>query len=76
MYSSKTSWEYILLSSSERKMAFLAIFKPTSAGNRPFFGAVLVYIGWLGAYLNPLTPSTTTLCKALPPPIVSAPSSF
>jgi hypothetical protein len=43
----------------------------------PVFGAIFVYFGQLGAYLPPLTPSTTTPCLGTPPPPkVGAPSSF
>jgi hypothetical protein len=35
IFPQKSSQKYILLSTSERKTAFLAIFKP--AGNYPFF---------------------------------------
>jgi hypothetical protein len=43
----KTSREYILLSTSERKTAFSVIYKPKRARNRPFFFAVFVYFGRL-----------------------------
>ncbi len=42
----------------------------------PVFGAIFVYFGQHGAYLPPLTPSTTTPAQGLPPPIVGVPSSF
>jgi hypothetical protein len=32
----------------------------------PVFGAIFVYLGQLGAYLPPLTPSTTTPCPGTP----------
>jgi hypothetical protein len=48
-------------------MVFLAIFKPKSSGNRPVFGTIFEYFSRLGAYLPPLTPSTTTPCLGTPP---------
>jgi hypothetical protein len=43
----KLSWEYILLSTFKQKTAFLAIFKPKSAGNRLFSAPFLfVSAGW------------------------------
>jgi hypothetical protein len=42
----KTSREYILLSTFERKTAFSAIYKPKRAQNHTFF-AVFVYFGRL-----------------------------
>jgi hypothetical protein len=47
MYSSKTSREYILLSTFEQKTAFSAIYKPKRALNHLFF-VVLVCFGRLG----------------------------
>jgi hypothetical protein len=40
MYSSKTAWEYIILSTFERKTAFSGIFKSVSA--------IFAYFGWHG----------------------------
>jgi hypothetical protein len=57
----KSSWEYILLSSFVRKMAFLPIFKPKRE-KTTIFCAIFVYFGWLGIYVPPLTLSTTTPC--------------
>jgi hypothetical protein len=33
----------------------------------PVFGTILVIFGQLGAYMPPLTPSTTTPCPGTPP---------
>jgi hypothetical protein len=71
----KTSCEYILLSTFEQKTAFLAIYKPKSAQNRPFFRRSSIS-GGLEAYLTSMTPSTTTPGPSAPPPIVGAPKSF
>jgi hypothetical protein len=66
MYSSKTSWEYILLSNYEQETAFLGIYKLQSEQNRRFL--LFSYIpGGIGAYLTPLTPSTNTPCPSTPP---------
>jgi hypothetical protein len=65
-----------LLSTFKPKTAFLAIFRPKSAGTG-HFGAVFVHFGRLGRLillllLSPPAPRGW----ALPPPIVGAPSSF
>ncbi len=58
------SRKYILLSTFERKTAFSAIYKPKSAGNRPFFSFFVYFFGRHGTYL---TPSNTTPCSGTPP---------
>ncbi len=71
----KTSREYILLSTFERKMAFSAIYKPKRARNHPFF-AVFVYFWRLWRLIWLLwSPPPPPLDRVLPPPIVSAPIS-
>jgi hypothetical protein len=70
----KTSREYILLSTCERKMAFLAIYKPKREQNRPFFRRFRLFQAALKVYLTSVIPSTTTPGPGSPPPIVGAPS--
>jgi hypothetical protein len=63
----KTSREYILLSTFERKMAFLTIYKPKRAQNRPFFRHFHLFRAALTAYLASVIPSTTTPGPGTPP---------
>ncbi len=68
--------EYILLSTFERKTAFLAIYKPKRAQNRPFFRRFRTFRAALKAYLTSMTPPPPPpLDRALQPPIVGALSS-
>jgi hypothetical protein len=67
MCSSKNSWEYILLSTFEQKTLFSAVYRPKSVRNCPVFCRFLYIPGGMGAYLTPLTPSTTTPCLGTPP---------
>jgi hypothetical protein len=67
MYSSKTSREYILLSTFERKTVFSAIYKPKCAQNHPFFSRFCIFQAALEAYLASMTPSTTTPGPGAPP---------
>jgi hypothetical protein len=75
MYSSKKSQEYILLSAIEQKTAFSAIYKPKLHQTACFLPFSLI-LGGMGAYLSPLTPSTTTPGPGTPLLIVVAPTSF
>jgi hypothetical protein len=59
---------------SEKRI--LEILKPESVGNCLFLVPFLCILTGRGAYLPLLTPSTTPPARALPPPIVGAPSSF
>jgi hypothetical protein len=63
----KTSREYILLSTFERKTAFLAVYKPKRAQNRPFFRRFRLFRAALKAYLASVIPSTTTSGPGTPP---------
>ncbi len=65
--SQKTSREYILLSTSEQKTAFSAIYKPKSARNRQFFRRFCLFRGALKVYLFSVIPSTTTPGPRAPP---------
>ncbi len=56
----KTSREYILLITFERKMAFSGIYYPKRARNRPFFRCFRIFRAAWKAYLTSMTPSTTT----------------
>jgi hypothetical protein len=60
LYSSNTSWKYIILGTFEQ-------FLSHKVRETPVFGAVFVIFGRLGAYLPPLTPSTTTPCPGTTP---------
>jgi hypothetical protein len=71
----KTSREYILLNTLDRKTAFFASYRPKRARNCSFF-AVFGYFVRLWRYIwllwnSPPPPQG----RALPPPIVGAPSS-
>jgi hypothetical protein len=59
----KTSREYILLSTYERKTAFSYIYKPL-----PFFCRFCIFRTAWKAYLTSMTPSTTTPGPGAPPP--------
>jgi hypothetical protein len=63
----KMSSEYILLSTHERKTAFLAIYKPKHAQNHPFFRRFCLFQAALKAYWASLIPSTTTPGPGTPP---------
>jgi hypothetical protein len=67
----KTSREYILLNTLERKTAFSASYRPKRARNRSFFRRF-----WLfrTAVKVNMTSSPPLQGRALPPPIVGAPS--
>ncbi len=67
MYSSKKSREYILLSTYERRTAFLVIYKQKVRKTAHFFTVFVYFLGRHWAYLTPLTPSTTTSCPGTPP---------
>jgi hypothetical protein len=75
MYSSKTSREYILLSTFEQKTAFSAIYNPKRALNHLFFCCFSMFRAAWKAYLTSMTPSTTTPETGHSPPIVGALSS-
>jgi hypothetical protein len=49
-----------LLSTFEQKTAFLAIYKPKRAQNRPFFCRFHLFRAALKVYLASVIPSTTT----------------
>jgi hypothetical protein len=68
----KTSREYILLNTLERKTAFLAIHRPKCARNRPFFRLFSLFRTAVKVYMTSPPPPQG---RALPPPIVGAPSS-
>jgi hypothetical protein len=68
----KTSREYILLNTLERKMAFLASYRPKRARNRPFFRRFWLFRTAVKVYMTSPPPPHG---RALPPPIVGAPSS-
>jgi hypothetical protein len=63
----KTSREYILLSTSERKTAFSVIYKPKCAQNRSFFRHFCLFRAALKVYLTSVIPSTTTPGPDAPP---------
>jgi hypothetical protein len=56
-----------------KKTSFSAIFK---CGKPPVFGAFLYIFGSLGAYLPPLTPSSTTRCPGTPPANIQCTKQF
>ncbi len=71
----KTSHEYILLSTYERKTAFSAIYRPKHAQNRRFF-TVFGYFVLLWRYIwllwiSPLPPPVVTRQAVLEPPAQS-----
>jgi hypothetical protein len=68
----KTSREYILLNTLERKTAISAIYRPKRARNCPFFRRFSLFRTAVKVYLTSLPPPQG---PALPPPIVGAPSS-
>ncbi len=68
----KTSCEYILLNTLERKTAFLAIYRPNRAQNCPFFRRFSLFRTAVKVYMTSLPPP---LDQALSPPIVGVPSS-
>ncbi len=68
----KMSREYILLSTFERKMAFSVIYRPKHAQNRPFFRRFWLFRTAVKVYMTSPPPPQS---RALPLPIVGAPSS-
>ncbi len=68
----KTSLEYILLNTLERKTAFLASYRRKRARNRPFFRRFWLFRTAVKVYMTSQPPPQGW---ALPPPIVGAPSS-
>jgi hypothetical protein len=60
MYSSKNFSAVYFVSTFKYKTAFLVIFKSISAANWPFWCYFWTLHAAWGAYLTPLTPSTTT----------------
>jgi hypothetical protein len=76
MYSSKTSREYILISTFKQKTAFSVISRAKSVGNQPFWARIHTFRDTWKAYLTSITPPHHhPLGLALPPPIVGVPSS-
>jgi hypothetical protein len=76
MYCLKKTCKYILLSTFEQKLTFLAISKPKSAGNHPFF-VIIAHSGRLGGkfdFFDSL--HHHPLPRHFPLPIVGAPSIF
>jgi hypothetical protein len=67
MYSSKTSWEYILLIILSKTRHFWALFKSISAGNWPFLHCYRIFRVALKSHLTSMTPSTTTPGLGIPP---------
>jgi hypothetical protein len=68
----KTSREYILLNTLERKTAFSAIYRPKRAQNRPFFRRFSQFRTAVRVYMTSPPPPQG---RALPPSKVGAPSS-
>jgi hypothetical protein len=60
------SREYILLSIFERKTAFLTIYKPNRAQNRPFF-TVFVHSGQHGGVFDSFNSLHHHPCPGTPP---------
>jgi hypothetical protein len=69
------SREYILLSTSERKTAFSAIYRPKRARNNPFFRRFSLFRTAVKVYMTSINFLPPPPGQALPPPIVGAPSS-
>jgi hypothetical protein len=67
MYSLKTSWEYILLSTFEQKTAFSAIFRAKSVGIGLFWRRFRTFWTAWKAYLTSLPPPTTNPRPGSPP---------
>jgi hypothetical protein len=63
---------YVLLSEKQRFRRFISQNMRKTAR---FFAVFIYFWAALKAYLASMTPSTTTLDQAFPPPIVGAPSS-
>jgi hypothetical protein len=63
----KTSREYILLSTFERKTAFSAIYKPKCSQDRPLLRHFRLFRAALKSYLASVIPSTTTPGPGTPP---------
>ncbi len=61
------SREYILLSTLERKTAFLAIYWPKRGQNRPFFRRFLLFRTAVKVYMTSMKLSTTTPGPGTPP---------
>jgi hypothetical protein len=57
----------MFLSTFWAKTVFSAIFQPKNAENRPFLAPFLCNWAGMGAYLPPLTISTTDPCSDTPP---------
>ncbi len=63
----KTSREYILLSTLERKMPFSAIYRPIRAQNRPFFRRFWLFCTAVKVYMTSMNLSTITPRPGTPP---------
>jgi hypothetical protein len=71
----KTSREYVLLSTLERKTAFLAIYRTKRPQNRPFFRRFWLFRTAVKVFMTSMNSPPPPPGRALPPPIVGAPSS-
>jgi hypothetical protein len=71
----KTSREYILLSILEQKTAFLTIYRPKRPQNRPFFCRFWQFRTAVKVLMTSMNSPPPTPGRALPSPIVGAPSS-
>jgi hypothetical protein len=71
----KTPFEYILLSTLERKTAFLAIYRQKPPRNRPFFRRFWQFRTAVKVFMTSMNSPPPPPGRALPPPIVGAPSS-
>jgi hypothetical protein len=65
--SQKTSREYILLSTLERKTAFSAIYRPKRPRNRPFFCRFWLFRTAVKVNMTSMNLSTTTPGPGTPP---------
>jgi hypothetical protein len=63
----KTSHEYILLSTSERKTVFSAIYRPKRPQNRPFFCRFWLFRMAVKVYVTSMNLSTTIPGPGTPP---------
>ncbi len=63
----KTSREYILLSTHERKTAFLVLYRPKHVRNRPFFRPFSLFRTAVKVYMTSRNLSTTTSWPGTPP---------